>query len=242
MRYGIFSDIHSNLEAFNTVLAAYAQEEIDQYFCLGDVVGYGANPQECVERIRALPIITLAGNHDWAVCDLMAIDSFNPMAQEAVLWTKTQLDSNSKYFLETLQLVFKNEELTLVHDTLNEPQDFNYLTDVYSALQTFQILDTEICFVGHTHVAGIFIKYNDNEILYTDSDFIDIEKGRKYIVNVGSVGQPRDNNPELAYCIYDTEKRRVEIKRASYDIESARKKILMSGLPEFLGDRLLWGR
>lgn len=242
MRYGIFSDIHSNLEAFDTVIKAYQKEAIDKYLCVGDVVGYATNPKECIERVKALAMITVAGNHDWASINLFSTDYFNPVACLAISWTKVNLSQEDKYYLESLKLVYKNEDLTLVHGTLNNPQDFNYMTDAYIAWETFMVLETEICFVGHSHVAGTFIKDKDDRLHYHRDGFINIKDGNKYIVNVGSIGQPRDGNPCAAYCIYDTDKKEVQLKRAAYDIQTARKKIINAGLPQFLGDRLTIGR
>ncbi len=242
MRYGIFSDIHSNLEALDAVSEAYRKEEIDKYLCVGDVVGYAANPKECIEKIRTLAMITVAGNHDWASANLFSTDYFNPLAKEAISWTQRNLDEQDIYFLEHLTLIYKNEDLTMVHGTLDGPGDFNYMNDGYIASKTFELLETDICFVGHTHVPGVFIKSKNSHIEYREGSNIDIKEDSKYIINVGSVGQPRDGNPEATYCIYDTDKKNVQIKRISYDIQAARKKIIAGGLPGFLGDRLLIGR
>lgn len=242
MRYGIFSDIHANLEAFNAVLQAYQKEKIDQYLCIGDVVGYAANPKECIEKVKTLAIITVAGNHDWASVDLFSLDYFNPVAKAAIIWTQRNLDDQERYFLQSLKLVYKNKDLTLVHGTLDEPQDFHYLTDTYLAAQTFDLAKNQVCFIGHSHVAGIYIQDQEKSINYLETDLIEIKGQNKYIINVGSVGQPRDDNPEAAYCIYDTEKEEIKIKRISYDIETARSKIIKAGLPRILGDRLLLGR
>ena len=242
LRYGIFSDIHSNLEALDAVIEGYKKEKIDRYLCVGDVVGYAANPKECIEKVRSLAMITIAGNHDWASVNLFSTDYFNPLAKEAVSWTGYNLDEQGRYFLEHLMLIYKNEDLTMVHGTLDEPADFNYMTDDYIASRTFELLETNICFVGHTHVPGVFIKSKDGRIEYQEESSVDIKEDNKYIINVGSVGQPRDGNPQAAYCIYDTKKRNVRIQRISYDIRTARKKIINEGLPEFLGDRLLVGR
>lgn len=244
MRYGIFSDIHSNLEAFDSVIEAYRKESIDSFFCVGDVVGYGANPNECIEKIKALTNIVIAGNHDWACVDLFSTEYFNPLAKEAVFWTKQVLNQENKYFLEKLKLVYNNEDFTLAHGTLENPQEFNYMTDGYRALESFKLLETNVCFVGHSHVAGAFILGKDNRLLYSEDNLskIKMEKENKYIVNVGSVGQPRDDNPRAAYAVYDTQKQEVQIKRVPYDVEAARKKIIEAGLPQFLGDRLLLGR
>ncbi len=242
MRYGIFSDIHSNLEALDAVIEAYRKEKIDRYLCVGDVVGYASSPKECIEKIRMLAMITVAGNHDWASVNLISTDYFNPNALEAVFWTQRNLDEEGRYFLEHLMLVYKNEDLTMVHGTLDEPGDFNYMTDGYIASRTFELLETNICFLGHTHVPGVFIKSKDSRIRYQEDSNINIKEDSKYIINVGSVGQPRDGNPKAPYCIYDSDKKNVQIKRISYDIQTVRKKIIAGGLPRFLGERLLIGR
>lgn len=242
MRYGIFADIHSNLEALDTVIAAYKKEAIDKYLCIGDIVGYAANPKECIEKIKALCMITVAGNHDWAAVDLFSADYFNPVAREAIFWTKRNLDDSDKYFLESLKLIYKNEHLTLVHGTLNNPQEFNYMTDGYTAEETFNLLEINICFVGHSHVAGMFIKDKSEQLHYREDNSLNIKDENKYIINVGSVGQPRDGNPQAAYGIYDTVKKEVQIKRIDYNIEKTRKKIIRAGLPHFLADRLALGR
>lgn len=242
MRYGIFSDVHSNLEALDAVIAAYKEEGIDKYFCVGDVVGYAANPKECIQKIKTLPATVVAGNHDWASVDLFSLDYFNDFAREAIIWTKEILDNQDRYFLASLKLVYENEKFILVHGSLNNPQDFNYMTDAHNILETFRLLAVDICFVGHSHIAGIFIKDLDGRIYYQNNDSLNIKDKNKYIINVGSVGQSRDGNPAVCYCIYDTDKKQIRIKRRSYDIEAARRKIILAGLPKFLGDRLMVGR
>jgi predicted phosphodiesterase len=242
MRYGIFSDVHSNLEALEAVLDAYKKEAIDEFLCGGDIVGYGANPLECIARIKAVAKLTVAGNHDWASVGLFPVTYFNPLAAQAVSWTRQKLDTADNGFLKGLRLVFKNGDLTLVHGTLHNPEEFNYMMDGDAAERTFEILKTDICFVGHSHLPGFFIQDEEKRLSYREKDALAIQKGRQYIVNVGSVGQPRDRNPDAAYCIYDTDKKKVEIKRIKYDTEAARAKIINAGLPKFLGDRLLSGR
>lgn len=242
MRYGIFADVHSNLQALDAVLDAYRKEKIDQYLCVGDVVGYGANPKECIEKIRALETVIVAGNHDWVSVDLLSADYFNTYAKEAVLWTKRKLGDGDRIFLESLKLVYKNQDLTLVHGTLHVPENFDYMVDAYSASMTFGLLETSICFVGHSHIAGIFIKDKDGNISYNEDSMLDLKRHNKYIINAGSVGQPRDNNPDACYCIFDTDNKEVQIKRISYDVHTAKKRIIAEGLPRFLGDRLIVGR
>jgi len=242
MRYGIFSDVHSNLEALDAVIEAYQKEGIDKYICVGDIVGYAANPRECIERIKSQNPLIVAGNHDWGSVSLLSIDYFNPVARQAILWTKHNLDANSRYFLEPLKLIYENEDLVLVHGTLDAPQDFNYMIDIDSAKETLRMLAGNICFVGHTHICGIFIKDKNDRIYYKGEERIVVEDENKYIINVGSVGQPRDGNPKAGYCIYDTEKKEINIKRVDYNVEAARKKVIEAGLPRFLGDRLLIGQ
>jgi len=242
MRYGIFSDVHSNLEALDAVIAAYRQENIDQYLCVGDIVGYGANPKECIVKIKSLAQVTVAGNHDWASVDLFPVDYFNPDAAAAVAWTMDRLDAEDRQYLMSLQLVFKNRHLTLVHGTLEAPGAFHYMMDEHAARKTFAVLSTDICFVGHSHRAGIFVKDKHGRLSYHKDPAVTIAEFKKYIVNVGSVGQPRDSYPRAAYCVYDTEARQLEIKRIPYDTETTREKIIDAGLPAFLGDRLLLGK
>lgn len=242
MRYGIFSDVHSNLEALEAVIEAYKRESIDCYLCVGDVVGYAANPKECIDKIKALAQVTVAGNHDWAVADLCPIDYFNPVARQAISWTKGNLDYNYKHFLESLKLIYRNQDLTLVHSTLDSPENFDYILDTYTAKESFELMETKICFIGHSHVSGIFIEDKNGRISYRENNTGDIKGENRYIVNVGSVGQPRDDNPHAAYCVYDSDKKEIWIKRIGYDIETARRKIIAARLPAFLGDRLIAGR
>ena len=241
MRYGIFSDIHSNLEALEAVLEAYQTERIDKYLCIGDVVGYGADPQTCIDKVNSVAMITVAGNHDWAVVDLFPTDDFNPVAKKAVFWTKKHLEENGKVFLQSLELIYVIENFVLVHGSLDNPQNFNYLTNVYDCDATFQLLKSSVCFVGHTHVPVVFIQDKQGKSHYQDVDTIEIETENKYIINVGSVGQPRDSIPQAAYCVFDTQTRQVQIKRVKYDVFKARRKIIEAGLPSFLADRLLTG-
>lgn len=242
MRYGIFSDIHSNLEALDATLEVYKKEAIDQYLCVGDIVGYGANPEECIEKIRRLDLPIVAGNHDWACIDALSIDYFNPYAKDAILWTRPKLSAQDRHFLGALNLTFINRDLTLVHGTLQNPEEFDYMIGIHAASQTFDLMQTDICFVGHSHVAGIFIKDKSGNIQYNEDRRVEIKPDNKYIVNVGSVGQPRDDDSDSCYCIFDSEKREVWIKRTSYDVETASKKIIACGLPGFLAERLRVGR
>lgn len=241
MRYGIFSDVHSNLEALEAVIKVYQSKAIDKYLCIGDLVGYAANPNECIAKIRALETIMVAGNHDWATINLFSLDNLNLLARQGILWTMNCLSRENRDFLGGLNLVYKNEYLTLVHGSLYCPLDFHYTYNGEDARRTFSILETKLCFIGHSHIPGIFIRDITDNIRYLDGFSVEIEEYNNYIVNVGSVGQPRDGNPKASFCIYDTDTRLVEIKRVEYNIEETRDKILNAGLPRRLGDRLLVG-
>ena len=241
MRYGIFSDIHGNLQAFTAVMAQLGQENIDAFLCVGDVVGYGANPQECIELLLSLKAPGVAGNHDWGVVGKTDIAYFNPAAQKAVHWTREHILIQGADYLKELKLIYQNDDLELVHGLLPHPELFGYLTKIDQAIEMFPFLENTICFVGHTHVPKIFVQQGD-KVYESASLEIDIENVHKYIINVGSAGQPRDGNPLAAYCVYDTERKTVSIKRVPYNIKEAQKRILAAGLPVFLANRLAWGQ
>ena len=241
MRYGILGDIHSNLEALQAVVIACQEQNVKTFLCVGDIVGYGADPIRCIETIQELKADAVAGNHDWAVAGKFEPTDFNSMGQAAVMWTRDVLSNEQRHFLNNLPLIYKNEDLILVHGTLNKADQFIYLEDIGQALDTFYLMDNNVCFVGHTHVPQIFVK-QDEKVYYAHSLQIETNYQNKYIINVGSVGQPRDLNPMAAYCIYDTETKIIEIKRIRYDVELAQRKILEAGLPEFLAYRLKVGQ
>jgi len=242
MRYGIFADIHANLEALNAVTLAYKKESIDKYLNVGDIVGYAVNANECTQQVSALVMANVAGNHDLASLGSSSINGFNPYAKIALYWTRENLDKKSRVFLGAARLIFQNVDLTLVHGTLDHPENFNYLTDRYISGSTFKFLKTKVCFIGHTHIPAIFIKDKDGHISYRGDNFIKIEEDKSYIINVGSVGQPRDGNPQATYCVYDNAKNQIQIKRVSYDITTTQKKIVRAGLPIWLATRLASGR
>ncbi len=241
MRYGVFSDVHSNLEAFEAVLSFFNNSNIDKYIFLGDIVGYGADPVVCIDRLKRLNVACIAGNHDWAAVELTDIDYFNRTAKSAVLWTRENIGQEERLFLSGLELVKKMDGYCIVHGTLNQPQEFDYMTDGVRAAKTFTLLEQKICFVGHSHCPGVFIESEDN-IQYKELQVLKVEDGRRYIVNDGSVGQPRDGDPRACCCIYDDEAGVIEFKRVGYDVALAQKKIIGAGLPETLALRLAVGR
>jgi len=240
MRYGILSDIHGNLEALQAVVDRCKKEGVEGFLCLGDIVGYGANPRECLDMIRQLKAVSVAGNHDWAVSGRLDPVYFNWTAKAAVVWTKKQISSDDIAFLKSLEPVFKNGEVILTHGTLNEPERFHYMAYMLQAEETFRLMDRSVCFIGHTHAPQIIIE-QDETSRRSDTLKVTIDPESKYIINAGSVGQPRDGNAMAAYCMYDTDTRLVEVKRAPYDIKTAQEKILKAGLPASLAQRLSVG-
>ena len=245
MRYGILSDIHGNQEGLDAVLGALADEGIDAYLCLGDIVGYGANPNECLERIAGLTKAVIAGNHDHAAIDRLDIATFNHYAAAAALWTRRQLTPAGRRYLGALPYTWRNDELFAVHGSPANPEEWIYLTSLWQADEAFDALpgDTALCVLGHTHTPGIFEKRTaEDPGGQIPAATLELEKECRYIVNVGSVGQPRDGDPRAAYCVFDTVEKRVEIKRVAYDLETAQRKIRAAGLPEMLAERLETGR
>jgi len=237
MRYAIFADVHGNLEALEAVFAALAEERIDRYFCCGDIVGYGANPKECLALVRSKNTAIVAGNHDWAAAGKRGIENFNPWARAAIAWTQKRLDESEKNFLSALPLVLEESDFVLTHGTLHEPENFYYMDSLADATMSFRLLNKPLCFVGHNHVPAIIVRRAE-EISYSVGYPVQIAGENQYIINVGSVGQPRDGRPQAAFCIYDTNSRSAEIHRALYSVAAAQKKILQAGLPEALARRL----
>lgn len=244
MRYAVFSDIHSNLEAYETVLAEISKENPDKYYCGGDIVGYGADPAKCIAKTRALGAVTVAGNHDWAAAGEIGLNNFNINAKAAVLWTAQALDKEEKEYLKGLKIMHK-DDFTMVHGSPNRPEDFEYifgLNHAYTAFLKMREEGARICFVGHTHAAGVFVEDREGYIVYNSWPEVKLEDDKRYIINTGSVGQPRDGDPRAVYCIYDAAQKIVRIKRVKYDVEAAAQKIIKAGLPRILADRLALGK
>lgn len=241
MRYGIFSDIHANLEALEAILRNLEKAEVDQYICIGDIVGYGASPKACIQKVLEKKALVVAGNHDYAVAGKLNMDIFNIYAKEAVLWTRKQLSEEEKKFLANLDLVQCIENvLTIVHGTLNFPEMFEYIQTSYDAHLSLELLETPVCFFGHSHVPVAF--FQGQTVSFSMNEEIDVDKNSRTLINVGSVGQPRDENPHACCALYDDEVGKVWIRRVDYDIEASIEKIVKAGLPEVLGERLRYGR
>lgn len=240
MRYGIFGDIHGNLEALTAVFAELERHRIDSYLCLGDVIGYGANPRECLAAVRAKKCLIIAGNWEYAVCGKLDIDLFTPYARQAALWTCDRLSDEEKDFAAGLELVQTIEEITLVHSNLVSPDSFEYIQTCYDAANSIAMMTSNICFSGHSHTPVTF--FEGETVSWTADEKIPIERTGKSLCNVGSVGQPRDEDARACCVVYDTGESMVHVIRVEYDVNHAAQKIVRAGLPEILAERLVYGR
>ncbi|MBV9492047.1 MAG: metallophosphoesterase family protein [Verrucomicrobia bacterium] len=241
MRFAIFGDIHANLEAFNAVLADAQDQGCRSFICLGDIVGYNANPLECFDLVRQLGCVAVVrGNHDDYVATDTPLDNFNPLAQAAIQWSREQLPAEAKGWLRGLPLVRYYDSLTLVHATLDDPAGWGYVLNQLDAAASFTWQKTPICFFGHTHVPRLYV--HDNTVAGFPFHELHFEPGKQYFINVGSVGQPRDGDPRAAYGVFDFEAATVKLRRVAYDIERTQAKILAAGLPPKLAERLAVGK
>ena len=241
MKWAILSDIHGNLEALKAVLGCIFKEDILKLAFLGDAVGYGANPNECMDIIKGRADVFIAGNHDYAVAGLTDIASFNSLARKAIEWTKEHLPKRNLSFLSRVSLIDNTDEFTFVHSTPYNPQDWGYLLSLNDVIQSFNFCKSRICFIGHSHIPAVFIKDNRGRVYPSNPFTVHLREGYRYIINVGSIGQPRDGISEAAFGIYDTRESLYTLKRVPYDIATAQKKIIEAGLPEHLARRIAIG-
>jgi len=237
----ILSDVHANLEALEAVLACAA--DADDVFCLGDVVGYGPNPNECIARLRARAGTTILGNHDVAAIDDFGLEYFAPSARESILWTQRVLAADHARWLAALGYEVRMPGFLLVHGAPSTY--FAYVFDKDAAARAFAQTDAPMIFIGHTHVAETYALAPDGSIEHRhfqhDGELV-LDPARRYLINVGSVGQPRDLNPDAAVVFYDPPAGRLRFRRVPYDVAAVRAKIAAYGLPALLGERLAQGR
>ena len=240
MRYAVLSDIHGNLDALRAVLAD-AAVHADAVLVLGDVVGYGAEPAACVDLVGTHARAVVAGNHEHAVTGRMALTWFNPYARAAAEWTRTRLDGDCTAYLDALPVRAVVDDATLVHASPHQPEEWDYLVSEEDGLAAFTAFDTRLCFVGHSHVPAMWSLGSSGPDYARGDVDVHLDAGRRYIVNVGSVGQPRDRDSRAAYAVWDLDGRRVAVRRVAYDVAAARGKIVAAGLPRPLADRLAAG-
>jgi predicted phosphodiesterase len=243
MRYGIISDIHANLEALEAALKRL--RGVDAYICLGDIIGYGPDPSECIEVVKALPgLRCVIGNHDLACVGKYDVNWFNWYARDAIAWTQERLTAADRGYLLSLPLMDMENSLTLVHGSLPQPMD--YVTSAADARGVFAEMITPVCLIGHTHVSEHYAHTHGAAHVTHRSlargGTVKLDRGLSYIVNCGSVGQPRDGNPLASFGLYDTARREVKIMRVEYAVERVREKMEEANLPALLGERLALGR
>jgi predicted phosphodiesterase len=236
----ILGDIHANYSALSAVLSRVDADKTDACYCVGDLVGYGAEPSRVIEEVRRRGIVTVAGNHDHAVVRRLDPEYFNPFARASVFWTRDRLSPDELDYLAGLPLQLHTEHFTLVHGSVHEPEGFHYIQTLQDAEASFDCMVRPLAFIGHSHVPVSF--FDGDPVRFSVTPRTPTDPSGKTIVNVGAIGQPRDEDPRAAYAVYDTKQQEVLLKRVSYDIEDAVRKILDSGLPEILGERLRFGR
>ena len=232
MRIAVISDIHANLEALKRAFEIIDEKKVDKVYCLGDIVGYGASPNECISLLEERDVSCIIGNHDQAVIDLTRTADLNRFARAALEWTSSQLTPAHTEFLSRLPFEIRAHDCLFVHSSPDDPEEWNYIVSDDDAREYFRYFTEAICWVGHSHVSGVYCE---------DDSTDEVEKGKRYIINVGSVGQPRNRDRRLSFGILDADAWKYEHVVSEYDVELARKKIIEAGLPSYLGDRLLAG-
>ena len=239
MKIAIFSDIHANLEALEAVLADTKNQGCTDYVCLGDVVGYNADPVACLNIIRDMGCPIVKGNHDFDSGNDTPLDQMNDLAANSLKWTRQQLSVDQRKWLSRLRMVRQVQDFTIVHSTLDQPTSWNYVTNRHDAMSNFSYQISPVCFYGHTHLPITYYKHEPTGSLPPTT--VPINDGVKYFINPGAVGQPRDGDWRASYCIYDLETKVVTFRRVAYDLVKAQNKIIMAGLHPFLAQRLANG-
>ena len=237
----VISDIHGNLEALEAVLEDARREGVDSMVCLGDVVGYGADPNACMDRVDAEMRATVLGNHDAAARDLRHSENFNDVAREAIRWTQEHLSAENLERLNTLPFEHVEHGARFVHASPDDPPAWHYILTEQEAWNAFEACPERICFVGHSHVP-LRVVLRGGRLEVVDDLTLDVRSDVRALVNVGSVGQPRDGDWRASYALFDPESRRVVARRVEYDLEKASSKIVAAGLPEILARRLAQGQ
>lgn len=237
----VISDIHGNLEALEAVLEDARREAADQVICLGDVVGYGADPNACLARVREEAVAIVLGNHDAAACDLRQSENFNEIARDAIRWTSETLTAEHLTILRSLPYEFIEGDARYVHASPDNPSAWHYILTEQEAWNAFEACPEPVCFVGHSHVPlRVFLR--KGRLVVLDDEMVDVDGEDRALINVGSVGQPRDGDWRASYALYDPVTRRVVARRVEYDIDEASRKIRAAGLPEILATRLAVGQ
>ncbi len=245
MKTAFISDIHANLDALEVVLEHIDGQAVDRVICLGDIVGYGPQPNECVQRVRERCARAVVGNHDHAAVGLLDTLAFNEYARAAADWTSEALDGSAVEYLSGLPLSLELDGMRLVHASPEDPEAWTYVLSFHEAERQFRGFTERICFIGHSHLPVVIEEDGDGRLealqFHAGGEPLSLAPERRYIVNVGSVGQPRDRDPRAGYTVYDDESFSVSLFRLEYPVEEVQRKVLAAGLPEFLAMRLAAG-
>ncbi|NOY88726.1 MAG: metallophosphoesterase family protein [FCB group bacterium] len=242
MKLALISDIHGNLEALTAVLEDIENQKVDKIYCLGDVIGYGSDPCACLKLVEQNCDIKLMGNHEYVALGLISTENYNEAAKISSDWTKNQLTENDFSIISNFEMKHSWQDFLWVHASPFEPEQWHYIIAPDMAFQAFSYFDEKICFFGHSHLPQIYMEQEDNfPRMQGGHDFLPAQENR-YLINVGSVGQPRDNDPRACYLIFDTEEDEVIYRRIAYDINLTQKKMSEQHIPEMLIDRLEVGR
>jgi len=242
LRIGVFSDVHGNIDALEVVLKALQNESIAQAVCMGDLVGYGPDPNPCVDKTLAFADIVVAGNHDHGAARLINTDEFNEAARLAIEWTQSELTENAVKLLTRLPMIMVGPDFTVVHATPDEPEKWIYMSTYGDIYRSFNALTTPLCLVGHSHSPAVFILDDENRITIKQDSKISFDPKKKYIINVGSVGQPRDKDTRTCYGILDLDKQEFQTKRLPYPVKKVQEKMRKKNLPSSLIERLSIGK
>jgi len=244
VRYAVFSDVHGNVEALDTVLADAGRQRADVYLCLGDTVGYGPDPNECASRVQKLGGPALVGNHDLAALGALDTGAFSPLAREAIEWTIRVVTGETRAWLGSLPQRIEDRSFLAVHGSPRDPIE-EYILDLPTSLAIFSEYPFALCLVGHSHIPGAFVLETDGSLSARSlpaGEPVRLARTSRYIVNVGSVGQPRDGDPRASYLLMETKPRTVTLRRLAYPVAATQEKMAARGLPAPLAERLALGR
>lgn len=241
MRTAIISDIHGNLEALTAVLAEIKTRRVDAIHCLGDVIGYGADPEKCLNLIDHHCDIKIMGNHEQAVLGRQSLENYNQAAKASTEWTKQMLSPQSLEYISQFEIEHIEDNLHLVHGSPYEPDQWRYIFTTDEAMRAFANLQGKLGFCGHSHIPSVIVEMASGEARSRAAHDFDPDPDTRYLINVGSVGQPRDKDPRACYLIFDQLEYSIEYHRVDYDIVQAQEKMKRAQLPKILADRLTAG-
>lgn len=242
MKFGIFSDVHGNLEALEAVVHLLRDKGATRFICCGDIVGYGPDPNLCVETIRRMHCACVAGNHDYGAVGKISLTGFASAASQALQWTRNQLNESNRLYLENLYLVAEDGPLLIVHSSPSAPDAWEYVLTLRQAAEEMGQYPDGICVVGHSHQPLAVVRLPGKPGRLVREDGFDIRPDAKYFINAGSVGQPRDGDPRACCLLYDDGNQSITRYRVSYDVAAVQRKMRAAGLPEVLAGRLETGR